>query len=97
MLAHATSLFTKAGNGELSSIEFLSLLGYSTPIETMRDYLAHFLTLDQDFFDNNVENLKVAQETGTNTILFNRDNEVFSGNIVNNFQELNCFLEDFDV
>lgn len=63
----------------------------------MRDYLAHFLTLDQDFFDNNVENLKVAQETGTNTILFNRDNEVFSGNIVNNFQELNCFLEDFDV
>lgn len=41
--------FTKAGNGELSSDEFLSLLGYPDPRETMRDYLTHFLTLDQDF------------------------------------------------
>lgn len=42
-------LFTKAGNGELCSDEFLSLLGYSNPTETMRDYLTHFLTLDQEF------------------------------------------------
>ncbi len=32
-------LFTKAGNGALSSDEFLSLLGYPNPTETMRDYL----------------------------------------------------------
>lgn len=42
-------LFTKAGNGELSSDEFLSLLGYQNPSETMRDYLKNYLTLDKDF------------------------------------------------
>jgi len=42
-------LFTKAGNGELSSDEFLSLLGYPDPAETMRDYLTNFLTFDQEF------------------------------------------------
>lgn len=31
-------LFTKAGNGNLSSDEFLSLLGYQNPAETMQDY-----------------------------------------------------------
>lgn len=162
-------LFTKAGNGELSSDEFLSLLGYSNPTETMRDYLAHFLTLDQDFLrfakcnykkydfvllsndvkewskylfelyglqkyfkesiisgkihmrkpenrifvyaiehlqcnpqecifvDNSVQNLNVAQQAGINTVLFNRDNEVYFGNIVNNFQELDRFLKKLDV
>lgn len=43
------NLFTKAGNGELSSDEFLSLLGYENPAETMRDYLKNHLTLDRDF------------------------------------------------
>lgn len=38
------SLFTKAETGE-----FLSLLGYPNPTETMRDYLTNFLTLDQKF------------------------------------------------
>jgi len=42
-------LFTKAGNGELSSDEFLSLLKYSNPAETMQDYLTNFLTFDQEF------------------------------------------------
>lgn len=42
-------LFTKAGNGDLSSDEFLSLLGYRNATETMQDYLTNFLTLDQDF------------------------------------------------
>lgn len=42
-------LFTKAGNGDLSSDEFLSRLGYPNPAETMRDYLTNFLTLDQEF------------------------------------------------
>lgn len=37
------------GNGELSSDEFLSLLGYPDPTETMWDYLTNFLTLDQEF------------------------------------------------
>ncbi|MDE6234034.1 MAG: HAD-IA family hydrolase [Lachnospiraceae bacterium] len=158
-------LFTKASNGELSSDEFLSLLGYTNPTETMQDYLTNFLTLDQDFLrfaecnykqydfvllsndvkewskylfelyglqkyfkecivsgkihmrkpenrifaysikymncnpqecifvDNNVQNLTAAQNTGIDTVLFNRDNETYSGNIVNNFQELDCFLK----
>ncbi len=42
-------LFTKAGNGDLSSDEFLSRLGYPNPAETMRDYLTNFLTFDQEF------------------------------------------------
>ena len=159
-------LFTKAGNGELSSDEFLSLLGYSNPTETMQDYLTNFLTLDQDFLqfaeqnykqydfvllsndveewskylfglyglqkyfkesiisgeihmrkpenrifsyaiehlqcdpqecifvDNSVQNLDAAQKAGINTVLFNRDNEVYSGNIVNNFQELDSLLKN---
>lgn len=161
-------LFTKAGNGDLCSDEFLSLLGYSDPTETMRDYLTHFLTLDQDFLrfaegnykkydfvllsndvkewskylhqlyglqkyfkacivsgeihmrkpekrifdyaieqirckpqecifvDNSVQNLNMAQSAGISTVLFNRDDEVYSGNIVNSFQELDSLLKNFD-
>lgn len=159
-------LFTKAGNGSLSSDEFLSLLGYPDPTETMRDYLTNFLTLDQDFLrfaecnhmqynfvllsndvkewsrylfelyglqkyfkesivsgeihmrkpenrifdyaierlqckpqecifvDNSVQNLNAAQNAGIDTVLFNRDNEVYSGNIVKSFQELDSFLKN---
>lgn len=175
-------LFTKAGNGELSSDEFLSLLGYPNPAETMRDYLTNFLTLDQEFLwfaernykrydfvllsndvkewskylfelhglqkyfkesiisgeirmrkpenrifdytikhlqciskgiqciskgihcipqecvfvDNSVKNLIAAQEAGINTVLFNRDNEVYSGDIVNNFYELDRLLKKYN-
>lgn len=42
-------LFTKAGNGDLSSDEFLFLLGYSSPTATMQDYLENYLTFDRDF------------------------------------------------
>ena len=159
-------LFTKAGNGELSSEQFLSLLGYPEPTETMRDYLRNFLTLDQEFLwfaernyrqydfvllsndvkewskylfelhglqtyfkksiisgeirmrkpenrifdyalthlqcnpqecvfvDNSVQNLNAAQKAGINTVLFNRDNEVYSGNVVNNFHELDSLLKN---
>lgn len=158
-------LFTRAGNGYLSSDEFLSALGYRNPTETMQDYLTDFLTLDQDFpwfaeqnyqlydfvllsndvkewskylfelhglhkyfkdsivsgeihmrkpesriflyavqrircnpqkcifVDNSVRNLDAAQEIGINTVLFNRDHETYSGNIVNNFRELDHFLK----
>lgn len=158
------NLFTKAGNGELSSDDFLSRLGYSNPAETMRDYLTNFLTLDQGFLqfaecnyrrfdfvllsndvrewseflfelhglqryfkarivsgeirmrkpekrifdyttgylqcspqecifvDNSVQNLYAAQGTGMHGVLFNRDHAVYSGTIVNSFQELDSFL-----
>lgn len=160
------NLFTKAGNGELSSDEFLSLLGYQDPAKTMRDYLTNFLTLDPEFLwfaernykqydfillsndvkewnkyllnlhglqkyfketivsgeihmrkpenrifayvteqlqcspqecifvDNSVQNLNAAQKMGINTVLFNRDHEVYSGNIVNDFQELDYILKN---
>lgn len=159
-------LFTKAGNGDLSSDEFLHLLGYQNPAETMQDYLTNFLTLDQDFLwfaennykqydfvllsndvkewskylfelyglhkyfkesiisgeihmrkpdiqiffyameyiqcnphkcifvDNSVQNLNAAQKMGINTVLFNRDHETYSGNTINNFQELDHFLKN---
>lgn len=161
-------IFTKAGNGNLSSDEFLFLLGYPDPTETMRDYLTNYLTFDQDFLqfaeqyykqydfillsndvkewsryllelhgiqkyfkgsivsgeihmrkpekrifdhivehiqcnpqecilvDNSIQNLNAAQNAGINTVLFNRDHETYSGNVVNNFQELDCFLKKFD-
>lgn len=160
-------LFTKAGNGELSSDEFLTRLGYENPAGTMSDYLTHYLTLDQGFLqfaecnyrkydfvllsndvkewnkylfelhglqkyfkksivsgeihmrkpesrifmyaikhlqcnpqecifvDNSVQNLNAAQDAGINPVLFNRDHEIYSGDIVNNFQELDCILKEF--
>lgn len=42
-------LFTRAQNGEISSEEFLSRLGYESPAETMEDYLKYWLTLDEGF------------------------------------------------
>lgn len=44
-------LFTKAGNGEITSDEFLSLLGYGDPQFAMRDYIENHLTLDSGFID----------------------------------------------
>ncbi|MBQ7775250.1 MAG: HAD-IA family hydrolase [Lachnospiraceae bacterium] len=41
--------FTKAGNGEITSHEFLTYLGYEKPWETMVDYLENYLTLDVQF------------------------------------------------
>ena len=158
-------LFTKAGNGDLSSDEFLTMLGYSNPTETMQDYLKNYLTFDKDFLwfaeknykkydfvllsndvkewshylfelyglyqyfnecivsgdihmrkpesriftytidhiqcnpqecifvDNSAKNLDAAQKIGINTVLFNRDNEIYSGNIVNSFEELDKVLK----
>lgn len=42
-------LFTKAGNGEISSDTFLSLLGYENPGFHMKDYIENYLTLDSGF------------------------------------------------
>ncbi|MBP3616852.1 MAG: HAD-IA family hydrolase [Lachnospiraceae bacterium] len=42
-------LFGKAGNGELSSGEFLSLLGFADTEIHMRDYIENHLTLDAGF------------------------------------------------
>ena len=42
-------LFTKAGNGEISSDEFLSMLGYDNPQYHMKNYIENYLTLDSGF------------------------------------------------
>lgn len=42
-------LFTKAGNGEISSDMFLTLLGYENPQYHMKNYLKNYLTLDSSF------------------------------------------------
>jgi len=43
-------LFTRAGNGEISSDEFLTALGYKNPDFHMRDYIENHLTMDDDFY-----------------------------------------------
>ncbi len=48
------------------------------------------------YVDNSVKNLDAAQNIGINTILFNRDNEIYKGNVVNNFQELGQLLKEWD-
>lgn len=40
------------------------------------------------FIDNSVKNLEVAAELGICSVLFNRDNEEYTGIIVNSFAEL---------
>ena len=154
------NLFTKAGNGELSSDEFLARLGYKDPHFHMVDYLENYLTLDEGFLpfaeqyasrydfvllsndvsewsafitrhygldrfftrkivsgdvkcrkpdrkiyeialeatgkmpgeclfvDNSVKNLQAAAELGIEPVLFNRDQESYSGTVVNSFAEL---------
>ena len=44
------------------------------------------------FVDNSVKNLRVAEELGMQTILFNRDGEAYDGTVVNGFIELNEML-----
>lgn len=42
-------LFGKAGNGEINSDTFLSLLGFEDTVYHMRDYIENHLTLDDGF------------------------------------------------
>ena len=49
-LFRVDNLFTKAGNGELTSDEFLTALGFENPRFYMCDYIENHLTLDEEFF-----------------------------------------------
>ena len=42
-------LFTRAGNGEITSDVFLSMLGYEDPQFHMKNYIENYLTLDSGF------------------------------------------------
>lgn len=42
-------LFTRAGNGEFTSKEFLELLGYQDTEYIMKDYIDNYLTFDTEF------------------------------------------------
>lgn len=46
------------------------------------------------FIDNSVKNLNPAQAMGMHTVLFNRDQETYSGNIANHFRELDKLLDE---
>lgn len=48
------------------------------------------------YIDNSIRNLDAAQNIGINTILFNRDNEIYKGNVVNNFHELGQLVKEWD-
>ena len=43
-------IFTKAGNGEISSDDFLTALGYDNPQFYMQDYIENHLTMDEEFY-----------------------------------------------
>lgn len=158
------NLFTKAGNGEITSDEFLSMLGFDNPQFHMHNYIENYLTIDMDFYtfaenirhkykfallsndvsewskyitdfyklkkyfpikivsadvhcrkpdvkiykialerlsvpanecifiDNSVKNLQTATALGMDTILFNRDNELYDGKTVYSFEELSRIL-----
>ncbi len=49
-LFRADQLFTKAGNGVITSAEFLTLLGFADPVFHMHDYIEHHLTVDEGFY-----------------------------------------------
>jgi putative hydrolase of the HAD superfamily len=159
-------LFTRAANGEMTSDEFLTQLGFQDPQYHMVNYIDNFLHLDQGFrefaerystkydfvllsndvaewsawitehhdldqyfthkivsgdvkcrkpdrriyeialertgkkpkeccfVDNSVKNLLVAAEMGIEPILFNRDQEEYTGTIVNSFAELAEVLDE---
>lgn len=44
-------LFTKTSNGEFTSDEFLTMLGYENPQFHMKEYIENHLTLDSEFMD----------------------------------------------
>ena len=46
------------------------------------------------FVDSSIKNLNAAQSIGIDTVLFDRDHEVYSGNIVNSFAELEQILKN---
>jgi putative hydrolase of the HAD superfamily len=56
-LIKVDELFTKAGNGEISSDEFLTMLGFENPRFHMRDYIENHLTMDEEFYTF-AENMK---------------------------------------
>ena len=159
-------LFTRAANGEMTSDEFLTQLGFQDPQYHMVNYIDNFLHLDQGFrefaerystkydfvllsndvsewsayitkhhdldqyfthkivsgdvkfrkpdrriyeialertgkkpeeccfVDNSVKNLLVAAEMGIEPILFNRDQEEYTGTIVNSFADLAEVLDE---
>ena len=44
------NLFTRAGNGEINSHQFLTQLGFADPDFHMRDYIENYLTMDRGFY-----------------------------------------------
>ncbi len=59
----------------------------------IKESKGYFIPYTFAHFEQSERNLSAAQEFGINTILFNRDNEIFSGNKVENFQELDDLLK----
>ena len=50
------------------------------------------------FIDNSVRNLHTAAKLGIEPILFNRDNEEYTGTTINSFEELESLIEiDFAI
>ncbi len=91
-------LFTRAGNGEMGSEEFLTRLGYEDPDGAMRDYLENWLTLDPGFkpFAERLCKKNVvasAQELTCDFVLLSNDVAEWNAYLME-LHGLNAYFED---
>lgn len=86
-------LFTRAGNGEMRSEEFLTTLGFEDPDGAMRDYLENWLTLDPGFkpFAERLE--EKPGRKGYNCVLLSNDVAEWNTYLME-LHGLNAYFED---
>jgi putative hydrolase of the HAD superfamily len=98
------NLFTKAGNGEITSDEFLTMLGYENPQFHMRDYIENHLTMDEGFYAlaNNIKtkyNLALlsndVSDWNKHIMEFYKLNEYFTAKIVS--ADVHCRKPDIKI
>lgn len=81
-------MFTKAGNGLLSSDDFLRYLGFKNPEETMRDYLENYLTLDEQF-------VPFAEKVGKEMDMVLLSNDVWEwSEYLTHYHQLEAYFQD---
>ncbi|MDE5892611.1 MAG: HAD-IA family hydrolase [Acetatifactor sp.] len=86
-------LFTRAGNGEMSSEDFLRELGYMSPVETLQNYLEQYLTLDAGFKPFAERLRKRPDKKGYDFVLLSNDVAEWNAYLME-LHGLNVYFED---
>lgn len=73
-------------------------VGYRKPDKVIYEIILERLGIPADeciYIDNSVKNLLIAQQLGMDTVLFNRDGELYDGNfkVIYSFEELDDILQ----